>query len=103
MGLKLRRRNFQLVTRTRSLIDPISLAPQFVGILKPVLRTMADGAKFRLLGVMAADLTAIDASPERGLFAEDDRRDRAREEAIEALRDRFGRQAVIRGPLYRGP
>ena len=57
----------------------------------------------RLLGVMAADLTAIDAAPEDGLFAQQARRARAREEAIEALRDRFGRQAVIRGPLYRGP
>ena len=103
LSLKLRRRSFQLVTRTRSLAQPISLAPQIVEILKPVLRTMADGAKFRLLGVMAADLTAIDAAPEDGLFAQQARRARAREEAIEALRDRFGRQAVIRGPLYRGP
>jgi DNA polymerase IV len=103
ISLKLRRKNFQLVTRTRSVSDPVSLAPQFVKILRPVLRTMCDGAKFRLLGIMAADLTPLEPGGEAGLFVEDTRKSRAREDAIEALRDRFGRKAVIRGPLYRGP
>ena len=103
ISLKLRRRNFQLVTRTRSLSEPVSLAPQFVDILKPVLRTMCDGAKFRLLGVMAADLSPLEGGGDAGLFVDDTRKARAREDAIESLRDRFGRKAVIRGPLYRGP
>lgn len=103
ISLKLRRRNFQLVTRTRSLSEPVSLAPQFVEILKPVLRTLCDGAQFRLLGVMAADLSPLESGGEAGLFVEDARKARAREDAIESLRDRFGRKAVIRGPLFRGP
>ena len=102
ISLKLRRKNFQLVTRTRSVSDPVSLAPQFLEILKPVLRAMCDGAKFRLLGIMAADLTPLEPNGEAGLFVEDARKARAREDAIEALRERFGRKAVVRGPLFRG-
>ena len=102
LSLKLRRKNFQLLTRTRSLPTPIALAPHFVRLLKPVLRTLADGAAFRLLGVIAADLTPVKAESEATLFAKVDQREGDREAAINSIRERFGRGALVRGPLFKG-
>ncbi len=103
VSLKLRRRNFQLLTRTRSLETPIGFAPQMVAVLKPVLKELANGAAFRLLGIIAADLVPRADAQETGLFAQEAARGRSREEAIEAIREKFGRAALVRGPLYKGP
>jgi DNA polymerase IV len=102
LSLKLRRKSFQLLTRTRPLPTPNALAPYFVRVLKPVLRSLADGAAFRLLGVIAADLSPLNAESDATLFTEVDRREGDREAAIDSIRERFGRGALVRGPLFKG-
>ena len=78
--LKLRRSDFRILTRRRTLPDPVQTA-----------RTL-----FAEIGIGMADLVdAADVAP--GLFAADRTRELNTETTIDRLRDRFGPGAVISG------
>ena len=93
--LKLRRTDFRILTRRRTLPDPIQTARTLFAegraLLKPEL-----GTPYRLIGIGMADLVdAADVAP--GLFAADRTRELTTETTIDRLRDRFGPGAVISG------
>ena len=93
--LKLRRTDFRILTRRRTLADPVQTARTLFAegraLLKPEL-----GRPYRLIGIGMADLVdAADVAP--GLFAADRTRELATETTIDRLRDRFGPGAVISG------
>ena len=93
--LKLRRTDFRILTRRRTLADPVQTARTLFAegraLLKPEL-----GTPYRLIGIGMADLVdAADVAP--GLFAADRTRELATETTIDRLRDRFGPGAVISG------
>lgn len=93
--LKLRRTDFRILTRRRTLADPVQTARTLFAegraLLKPEL-----GRPYRLIGIGMADLVdAADVAP--GLFAADRTRELNTETTIDRLRDRFGPGAVISG------
>jgi len=53
------------------------------------------GKPYRLIGAGLSDF--VDAADGLDLFAEDERRERKSEAAIDALRERFGKAAVVSG------
>ena len=98
--LKLRLPDFKLRTRTRSIPSPTQLAPRLFAIARDLLKREADGASFRLIGVSTADFTPADEADKGDLIDVGVKREKAREQAIDALRDRFGAKAVVRGLAF---
>ena len=93
--LKLRRTDFRILTRRRTLPDPVQTARTLFAegraLLKPEL-----GRPYRLIGIGMADL--VDAADVAlGLFSADRARELTTETTIDRLRDRFGPGAVISG------
>ena len=95
--LKLRTRNFAIRTRSRTLAAPTVLPDTLFDAARALLAREVDGTFFRLIGIGAASLAdGIDA--DRDDLADQERSLRAkRQQAIDALRDRYGAAAVVRG------
>ena len=69
-----------------------------------LLNAQPDGAAFRLLGIAATELAPAQGADEDDLIAGDGGREKSREAAIAALRDKFGPAAVQRGLTFQpGP
>jgi DNA polymerase IV len=102
--LKLRLADFSLRTRSRSGLRATQLAPRLFAAARPLLEAQPDGVAYRLLGVAATELAPAEGADEEDMFAVDNGREKIREAAIAALRDRFGPAAVQRGLTFRpGP
>jgi DNA polymerase-4 len=99
--LKLRLADFSLRTRSRSGIRATQLAPRLFAAARPLLDAQPDGVAYRLLGVAATELGPAEGADEDDMFVRDSGRERYREAAIAALRDRFGPTAVQRGLTFR--
>ena len=80
--LKLRTAEFRTVTRARRLNTATRSAEEMFQAAAPLLAREADGRAFRLIGIGAHDLVAAD---------------RRIDEALDAVRDRFGDNAIVRG------
>jgi DNA polymerase IV len=98
--LKLRTADFKLRTRARMTPEPTQLATRLFAALRPLLETVAPSAPFRLIGVAAADFSRSDSADRGDLADPTIGREKARETAIDALRAKFGRQAVQRGIAF---
>lgn len=92
--LKLRRTDFQIVTRRRTLADPIQTARSLFAVGRELLRPEL-GRPYRLIGIGLADLE--DVAPNDSLFEPADARTLKAEQAIDRLREKFGDKAVIAG------
>jgi DNA polymerase-4 len=102
--LKLRLADFSLRTRSRSGLRATQLAPRLFEAARPLLDAHPDGVAYRLLGVAATELAPAEAADQDDMLAGGVGRERFREAAIAALRDRFGPAAVQRGLTFRpGP
>ena len=102
--LKLRLADFSLRTRSRSGLRATQLAPRLFAAARPLLDAQPDGVAYRLLGVAATELGPAEGADEDDMFVRDSGREKTREAAIAALRDRFGPTAVQRGLTFRpGP
>jgi DNA polymerase-4 len=99
--LKLRAPDFKLRTRTRSGLPPTRLAPRLFAAARALLDAQPAGERYRLIGVAAAGLSPGEAADEPDLIEGDRSREKARESAIDALRDRFGAAAVVRGLAFK--
>ncbi|WP_426040387.1 DNA polymerase IV [Brevundimonas sp. TWP2-3-4b1] len=93
--LKLRRTDFRIVTRRRTMPDPVQTARALFAIGRELLAPEL-GRPYRLIGIGLADIQDAEHRPE-GLFASPDRRTLKTETTIDALRARFGSNAVIAG------
>ncbi len=95
--LKLKSSDFRLRTRARSLGAPTQLAAKIFAAGRELLTRETGGTKFRLIGIGVSALAeAADADP-ADLIDERGRRAAAAEHAVDRLREKFGRAAVIRG------
>jgi DNA polymerase-4 len=96
--LKLKTEGFRLRTRAARLPAPTALAETLFRAADALLAREADGVqRFRLIGVGAQPLAPI-AEADRGDLADPEAPKRAAaERAMATLRDRFGRDVIIKG------
>jgi DNA polymerase IV len=99
--LKLRTADFKLRTRARSGFEPTQLATRLFVVARALLEKEMDGARFRLLGVGTADFVGAEAADRGDLVDKDVGREKAREHAIDSLREKFGAGAIVRGLAFR--
>jgi len=95
--LKLKTADFRLRTRARSLPAPTQLAAAIFEQGRELLAREVDGTQFRLLGIGVSALTGDEEADPADLVNAQAQRTAAAEHAMDRLRDRFGRRAVIRG------
>ena len=99
--LKLKTADFRLRTRSRSLPRATALADTIFEVGRSLLKPETDGTRFRLIGIGVSNLIEA-AAAEADLIETGIHRIGAREEAIDRLRARFGRDAVVRGLVFDG-
>ena len=100
--LKLKRGDFQLVTRRHALSDPTQLTDRIYRAAKDLFTHAGTKGPFRLIGVGISDLAPevqADLSPDL-LDPEAPTRAKA-ERAADAIRARFGHEAIIKGRALR--
>jgi DNA polymerase-4 len=99
--LKLKSAGFRLRTRARHLHIPTQLAAVLYETGQHLLAREIDGTAFRLIGIGLSGLSEAsgDADP-IDLIEPGVARKAAAERAMDSVRTRFGRDAVIRGKLY---
>lgn len=93
--LKLRRTDFKIVTRRVTTSDPIQTARGLFAAARALLKFEL-GRPYRLIGIGMADIQDAEDAP-AGLFETPEARTLKTERAIDALRGRFGGDAVIAG------
>ncbi|MEM7505572.1 MAG: DNA polymerase IV [Pseudomonadota bacterium] len=101
--LKLKTADFRTVTRQARFEAPSNLADLIFERGEGLLDQVLDKGPFRLIGIGLSNLIgeAGQSAPEAGLF-DDGGAARARAEAAtDAIRERFGRDAIIRGRALR--
>ena len=92
--LKLKTADFKLRTRARTLPAPTQLASRIFTVGRDLLTGEIDGTKFRLIGIEVSALAVAD-HPDAGDLV--DHRNAEAEHAMDKLRKRFGRAAVVKG------
>jgi DNA polymerase-4 len=92
--LKLRRADFRILTRRRTLPAPTQTARTLFAESRKLLAAEVSGEAYRLVGVGLAGLVPADAD-EVELFPDAESRARLSERVADDLRDRFGAQAVV--------
>ncbi len=102
--LKLKTAGFRLRTRARHLMMPTQLANVLYEAGLGLLQREVDGTPFRLIGIGVSGIEAADGSDPADLLEPQIARKAAAERAMDRVRSRFGRAAVVRGKLYKpGP
>jgi len=101
--LKLKTAGFKSRTRAQHIMLPTQLATTLYETGVQLLAREVDGTAFRLLGIGVTGLEAADGSDPVDLIEPAVARKAAAERAMDKVRGRFGREALIRGKLYRQP
>lgn len=99
--LKLKSAGFKLRTRARHLTLPTQLANVIYENGLQLLARELDGTAFRLIGIGLSGLSDTEAPDPVDLLEPSIARKAAAERAMDKVRGKFGRDAVIRGKLYR--
>lgn len=101
--LKLKTARFRLLTRRRTLARPTWLATDLFQAGRALLAPEIGAERYRLIGIGAGELVAAAAAAAMGdLFDQGPRHDARLEQAVEAIRARFGDAAIARGRGLRG-
>ncbi|WP_112771296.1 DNA polymerase IV [Ensifer adhaerens] len=98
--LKLKTADFKIRTRNRRLDSPTRLADRIFRIGLQLLEKEADGTKYRLIGIGVSDLSAPDLADPPDLVDPAATRRAAAEDAINKLRDKFGKASVETGYTF---
>lgn len=94
--LKLRKTDFSIVTRRRTLAAPTQTAKALFAVGRALLAKEISGQAYRLIGIGVTDLHDSDGSAS-DLFSGDETRALKSETAMDALREKFGAGAVLTG------
>jgi DNA polymerase-4 len=94
--LKLRRTDFQIVTRRRTLPVPTQTARILFDVARELLAGELGGTAYRLIGAGLSDFAPAEASS-GDFFGEGERRALSHETAMDALQARFGKAAITTG------
>ena len=95
--LKLKTAEFRIVTRARRLGTATQSADEMFRAAEPLLAREADGRAFRLIGIGAHDLVDARQAVQGDLFGGAAPGEDGVEEALDAVRERFGEDAIVRG------
>jgi DNA polymerase-4 len=98
--LKLRTADFRIVTRRRTLPVATQTARTLFQVGRELLAKEATGRPWRLIGIGMADLVDADLAA-ADFFAGDERKALASERSVDAIRARFGADAVTSGRILR--
>ena len=98
--LKLKTADFKLRTRARGLGDPTQLASKIFAAGRDLLAHETDGTRFRLIGIGMSDIVEADKADPMDLIDRAGLRKAAAEHAVDRLRAKFGRAAVIKGLAF---
>ena len=100
--LKLKRKDFQLVTRRHALPDPTQLTDRIYRAARDLFDHAGTRGAFRLIGVGISDLAPEDqADLSQDLLDPAATRRAAAERATDAIRAKFGAEAIIKGRALR--
>jgi len=100
--LKLKRADFQLISRRHALSDPTQLTDRIYRAARALFEQAGPRGPFRLIGVGISDLsTEALADLDRDLLDPDAGKRAAAERATDAIRARFGKEAIIKGRALR--
>ena len=100
--LKLKRADFSQITRRHSLSAPTQIADRIYREARALFDQVPQGAAYRLIGVGISDLAPGGEADATGDLLDPQANARARAEAAtDAIRARFGRDAIIKGRALR--
>ena len=100
--LKLKKGDFQLVTRRHALTDPTQLTDRIYRAARDLFDHAGTTGPFRLIGVGISDLAPEDQAELSGdLLDPQATRRAAAERATDAIRAKFGAEAIIKGRALR--
>ncbi len=99
--LKIKSHDFRTVTRRVTLEAPTNLARLAFAAAKRMLYEAAPGNAWRLIGVGFSGLSPDGAHPVQDLFGDETARLAAQEHAIDAIRERFGKDSIGAGRSLR--
>jgi len=98
--LKLKTAAFETITRRETLARPSQLARTLYETAQALLRREADGRAFRLIGVGYGGLEPVAEAQQQELFATGEERATREEQAIDAIRRKFGAEAIALGRTF---
>ncbi|MCF8510090.1 MAG: DNA polymerase IV [Rhodobacteraceae bacterium] len=100
--LKLKKGDFQLISRRHALSDPTQLTDRIYRAAQDLFRAEVGRGPFRLIGVGIADLAPESEADQMGDLLDPEAGKRAKaERAADAIRARFGANAIVKGRSLR--
>jgi len=100
--LKLKTADFRLRTRARSLAEPTQLAARIFAAGKDLLAKEIDGTKFRLIGIGVSNIDVAARADSADFIDLQAKRTKEAEQAIDKVREKFGKAAVVKGLVFDG-
>ena len=98
--LKLKSADFKIRTRSRGLASPTVLAGRLFETGREMLFRETDGTAYRLIGIGLSDLAELGKADPADLVDTSIARTVKVEGAVDALRARFGKDAVVKGITF---
>ena len=100
--LKVKTADFKGLTRSITLSEPTQMADRIYTNARQMLNTVIDKGPFRLIGVGISHLTpAAEADHYMDLLEQDAAKRAKAERATDAIRERFGKDAILKGRALR--
>jgi DNA polymerase-4 len=100
--LKLKTADFRLRTRARSLGEPTQLAARIFAAGRDLLAREIDGTEFRLLGIGVSNMDIAEKADADDLIDLKARRTADAEHAVDKVREKFGKTAMVKGLVFDG-
>ena len=102
VNLKVKKTDFKLLTRSITLSEPTQMTDRIYSKVRLMLDSVIDHGPFRLIGVGISHLTKPEGADQFMDLLEQDAAKRAKaERATDAIRERFGKDAILKGRSLR--